>query len=96
MIELKMIATEEDLKRETGLDHDGLWDVGFNLDDWDVCFVSKVRLVEEPDEEDRDYGYEYGEPIDDAYWLIRRMESWCVGFEEVVYDGKYYYTAYHS
>ena len=96
MIELKMISTEEDLIKETGLTRDELWDAGFNLDDWDTCFVSETRLVEEATKGDYEYGYEYGEPIDDAYWLIRRMEGYCEGLREVNYAGKYYYTVYHS
>ena len=48
MIELKMITTREDLRKITGLPSDNhdkaLWDAGFNLDDWDVCFVSDVEL----------------------------------------------------
>ena len=48
MIELKMLTSREDLRKITGLPRDNhdeaLWDVGFNLDDWDVCFVSDVPL----------------------------------------------------
>ena len=85
MIELKMLTSREDLRKITGLPRDNhdeaLWDVGFNLDDWDVCFVSDVPL-----EEDND----------DAYWLLMRMESYCVGYEHVEYGGKHFYIAHHS
>ena len=84
MIELKMLTSREDLRKITGLPSDNhdeaLWDAGFNLDDWDVCFVSDVPLEED----------------DDAYWLLMRMESYCVGYEHVEYGGKYFYIAYHS
>ena len=92
MIELKMITTREDLRKITGLPSDNhdeaLWDAGFNLDDWDVCFVSDVPLTIDED------GYE--EPIKDAYWLVLKMENHCVGYEHVEYGGKHYYIAYHS
>ena len=89
-----MITTEKELREETGLSHDGLCDAGFNLDDWDVCFVSDTRLIR--DMRDDSDGYEYVEPIDDAYWLVRRMEDYCVGYEETVYQEKYYYTVHHA
>lgn len=51
MIDLKMLTTREDLRKITGLPSDNhdkaLWDAGFNLDDWDVCFVSDIPLTEE-------------------------------------------------
>lgn len=46
MLNLKMITKEEDLTKLTGLDHDNLWNEGFDLDDWDVCFVSDRKLTE--------------------------------------------------
>ena len=33
MVNLKMITTEKELREETGLSHEGLWDAGFNMDD---------------------------------------------------------------
>ena len=85
MIELKMLTSREDLRKITGLPSDNhdeaLWDAGFNLDDWDVCFVSDVPLDEDND---------------DAYWLLMQMDSYCVGYEHVEYGGKHYYIAYHS
>lgn len=44
MIDLKMYDTVEELIELTGLDRDGLWDVGFNLDDWDVGFQCDREL----------------------------------------------------
>lgn len=91
MIELKMLTTREDLRKETGLPGDNydeaLWDAGFNLDDWDVCFVSDVPLTDE----DGDCS-----PYSEAWWLILKLECHCVGYEHVEHDGKHYYIAYHS
>ena len=39
-----ILDTEEDLSKETGLNHDELWENGFNLDDWDICFCSDIEL----------------------------------------------------
>ena len=48
MINLRMTDSREDIRKWTGLsgeNHDmALWEVGFNLDDWDVCFESDTRL----------------------------------------------------
>lgn len=86
MIDLKMLTTREDLREITGLpsnNHDqALWDAGFNLDDWDVCFVSDVPL-------DDDWNSE-------AWWLVTKMECHCVGYEHTEYNGKHYYMVYHS
>lgn len=79
--------SREELRRLTGcLDDNQLWDVGFNLDDWDFGFVS-----DEPWNDNwGDYGNYY------EYWLLDRMKNHCVGYEEVEYNGKYYYMLYHS
>ena len=98
MIELKMITTHEDLCKITGLSsdnhHEALWNNGFNLDDWDVCFVSDVPLTNHC--EDLLDESEWEEPIDEAWWLVMRMENYCIGYEYVEYGGKYYYMVYHS
>ena len=97
MIDLKMITTREDLRKITGLPSDNhdkaLWAAGFNLDDWDVCFVSDIPLTTLVIDADGD-GWD--DPIDEAMWLILRMENWCVGYKHVEYDGKHYYIGYHS
>ena len=92
MIELKMIATRDDLKKETGLTSDQLWDADFDLDDWDVCFVSDTPLTKEYEED----GFKWDEPIDDAYWLVNRMDQYCCGFRITEHNGKWYYMVYHS
>lgn len=97
MIDLKMLTTREDLRKITGLPGDNydeaLWDAGFNLDDWDVCFVSDVPLTIDEKEED---GLTLTNAIDGAYWLISKMENYCVGYEHIEYNGKHYYMVYHS
>ena len=92
MIELKMLTTEDDLQKVTGLTHDQLWYEGFNLDDWDACFVSDIPLTVLV----RDGDCKWLEPICDAYWLVRQMENYCVGYEHTEYNGKHYYMVYHS
>lgn len=86
MIELKMLTTREDLREITGLPSDNhdkaLWDAGFNLDDWDVCFVADIPLDDDWDSE--------------AWWLVNKMDSRCVGYEHTEYNGKHYYMVYHS
>lgn len=96
MIELKMITNREDLRKITGLPSDNhdeaLWDAGFDLDDWDVCFVSDVPLTLTMC--DNDGAWE--DPNDDAWWLVSRMETYCVGYDHVEYDGKHYYIVHHA
>lgn len=108
MINLIMTGNEEDLQKLTGLDHKGLWDAGFNLDDWDACFVSDIPLHsriesihtsnwlgEEYDEVY--YELDYDDPKrEDVHWLFTQMNNYCVGFNYVEYNGKHYYTVHHS
>lgn len=96
MIDLRMISTREDLISETGMTADELWDAGFDLDDWDVCFVSNKRLIETYEEKGETWHDTWEEPIEDAYWLITRMDSYCVGYREVKFCGKWYYMVYHA
>lgn len=42
-----ILDTEEDLMKQTGLNHKELWSNGFNLDDWDICFCSDKELDDE-------------------------------------------------
>ena len=96
MINLRMTDNREDIRKWTGLsgeNHDiALWEAGFNLDDWDVCFESDTRLVKEYTDDDGTYY----EPIAEAWWLVNRMDSYCVGYNEVEYNGKWYYTVHHA
>ena len=109
MINLIMTGSEKDLEELTGLDRDRLWDVGFNLDDWDVCFVSNEPLhsrIEVEHHENRVFDEQYDEEVceldyddpryDDIHWLYWRMDNYCVGFNHVEYGGRHYYTVHHS
>ena len=96
MINLRMTDNREDIREWTGLSADNydqaLWDAGFDLDDWDVCFESDTRLIEKISDDDETWA----EPKDDAYWLVRQMENYCCGFDEVEYNGKWYYLVHHA
>ena len=89
MISLRVTNNREDIRKWTGLPSDNydkaLWDAGFNLDDWDMCIESDTRLLKG-----------CGEPKDEVRWLIYQMDSYCCGYTEVEYKGKWYYTVYHA
>lgn len=84
--------TREELRKLTGLpadDHDAaLWDAGFDLDDWDFGFVSDKPWSKE--------GWFSGKGSFYEYWVLSRMESYCVGYKHTEYHGKHYYMMYHS
>lgn len=75
---------EKDLQQLTGLNHDQLWEAGFNLDDWDFGFVVDKPLSQK-------YTAPYYE-----HWLDDRMDCYCSGSRHVECGGKHYYMAYHS
>ena len=89
MINLRITDNREDIRKWTGLPSDNydkaLWDAGFDLDDWDMCIESDVRLVDD-----------YGNNQTDAWWLVNQMEGYCCGYNEVEYNGKWYYTVHHA
>ena len=89
MINLRITDNREDIRRWTGLPSDNydeaLWDAGFNLDDWDICIESDVRLVDD-----------WGNSQTDAWWLVNQMDGYCCGYNEVEYNGKWYYTVHHA
>ena len=96
MINLRMTDNREDIRKWTGLPADNydeaLWEAGFNLDDWDVCFESDTRLVREYSDGDGSWF----EPTAEAWWLVHSMDNYCVGYREVEYNGKWYYTVHHA
>ena len=99
MIDLTMFSTEKDLMKLTGLSHDELWENDFDLDDWDVGFVSDVPLTKTKTYEYGEHGEEfdeYEEPVDDAWWLINRMDEYCVGYRHVEFNGRHYYMVHHA
>lgn len=91
MINLTMFSTEEDLIELTGLTHDELLANDFNLDAWDVGFVSDVPLTVTRRNDDDEDGGEYEETVSCADWLVRQMEAYCVGYEHVEFKGRHYY-----
>lgn len=44
MVNIVMYTEPDELMDLTGLDRDGLWDAGFNLDDWDAGFQCDMEL----------------------------------------------------
>lgn len=96
MITLRITDNIEDIRQWTGLPSDNydkaLWDAGFDLDDWDICIESDKRLIQEIVEEDD----KWIEPIGEAWWLVNQMENYRCGYNEVEYNGKWYYTLYHA
>ena len=97
MINLRMTDKREDIREWTGLPADNydeaLWEAGFDLDDWDVCFESDTRLMKRFTDGRGDW---WDEPIAEAWWLVHQMDNYCAGYNEVEYHGKWYYTVYHS
>lgn len=96
MVKLRITNNREDIRKWTGLPSDdsdkALWDVGFNLDDWDICIESDKRLVREEDD-----GYRmWIEPVEEAWWLVNQMDAYCCGYNELEYNGKWYYTVHHA
>lgn len=99
MINIIMFHKEEDILKLTGLDDRSvLWDVGFNLDDWDVGFCCDQKLHESIERIDEKNGEKHESVIwtDEGYWLGVRMEMYYYGFNYCEYRGKHYYTVHHS
>ena len=46
-------------------------------------------------EYDKDCG-EWEEPIDDAYWLVRQMGNYCIGYAHIEFKGRHYYMVHHA
>lgn len=108
MYNITMFTTEEELMELTGItDPSQLWEVGFDLDDWDVGFCCDKSL----DHACKDNAYDIPMPYgisaseydsnhrvanDDADWLVNRMADYCIGYYHVEYNGKHYYTVHHA
>lgn len=80
---------ERQLQALTGLSHDGLWNAGFDLDDWDYGFVTN----EEWDDPDRECSanstfYQWHLPM-----LISNN---CCEFTHREWKGRHYYMRYHA
>lgn len=101
MVKMVMFATEKDLRELTGLDHNDLWDAGFNLDDWDIGLQCDEKLHREPTEEEIwEEGYAPDDIIiswDSPYcWLLSTMNSYYAGPSYTEYKGKHYYLVHHA
>lgn len=75
----KLFNKEKDLEVLTGLNHEQLWERGFDLDDWDYGFCCETKLNKS-----------------NGGWLLNQMEDYCCGYNEVYFNGNYYYMVYHS
>lgn len=73
-----------------------LWDVGFNLDDWDQGFACSEKLHEDmvTEEEGEKFYYVKWKPC--VYWLGMQMENYCVGYHYCEFEGIHWYTVHHS
>jgi hypothetical protein len=95
MVNMVMFTTEEELEELTGLNRDELWDAGFNLDDWDCGFACD-KVLHDVEGTDPETGEITADWHKEGYWLISRMENYCVGARHVEYKGKHYYMTYHA
>ena len=101
MINIRITNNREDIRKWTGLssnnhdddDDEALWDAGFDLDDWDICIESDTRLLKRVSD---GRGSWWDEPLEEADWLVRQMKNYCCGYNEVEYNGKWYYTVHHA
>ena len=81
---ITFFSEEKELSQLTGLNHDQLWEAGFNLDDWDFGFVT-----------DKKWSDEWESPAYER-WVLNHIDSHCCGYEHVEHNGKHYYMLYHS
>ena len=82
MIDAKFFSTEKELSKLTGLNHEQLWDNGFNLDDWDWGIQIPVEKQKK---------FEKEQSI-----ILNAMDSYCVGYEKTIYNDNVYYMQYHA
>lgn len=87
---------EKDLQELTGLNHDQLWDAGFDLDDWDFGIAIEESLTTQYAEASGNGAlancwsyYEFPEVIQ---WMLD--SCYCV--RHVEYNGNRYMMSYHS
>lgn len=87
MVTLTWFESEKELQELTGLNHDELWDSGFDLDDWDFGIQTDRDTI--PDGE---YRINLGEDALELGWLFEEGYK----AQHVEYNGKHYYMSYHS
>ena len=75
-------SNESELSKLTGLNHEQLWNAEFNLNGWDFGFVSDTEF----DMWNSTY----------EFFMLSRMENYCLGYEHVEYNRKHYYMVYHA
>ena len=80
---------ERQLQALTGLDHKGLWDAGFDLDDWDYGFVTMEEWYD-PDAPCSANVPEY------QWHIMSLIASNCCELRHVEYKGRHYYMRYHA
>lgn len=103
MVKLIGFETREELSELTGLTVDELWDAGFDLDDWDIGFQSEIQLHRAPTQEELEEESNWydedtclTDPDLPLWWLMFKMENYCVGFSHTEHDGKHYYLVHHA
>jgi len=80
---------ERQLQALTGLDHNGLWDAGFDLDDWDYGFVT---VEEWPDPDGT-----WSANVPEYQWHLPMLISAnCCDFTHTEWQGRHYYMRYHA
>lgn len=90
MVTLTWFESEKELQELTGLNHNELYDAGFDLDDWDFGFVTD-KLLDKT-------AYNHMNFECDYFFLIKALSTNNISFEpkHTEYNGKHYYMSYHS
>lgn len=94
MLKMSWFENETDLQKLTGLDHIGLWQAGFDLDDWD--FGIRVNRPIHDKKTSNDCGELSVNWNLEGYWLLNRMLEYCVGPTYTQYGNWHYYLVHHS
>ena len=82
MIQVTIFNTEKELSKLTDLNHEELWDKGFNLDDWDWGICINLEDMEKFESRQR--------------LLVSAMCNYCAGCEKIQYGFKVFYMVYHA
>ena len=99
VLRLDWFESQADLEALSGLDRDGLWAAGFNLDDWDCGFRSDKPLHRPPTRVEvasGDYCEDDKVEVGEGGWLLRRAEDYCVGTSYLEYGGWHWYLLHHA
>ena len=95
---LTLFSTIADLEHLTGLSYEGLWEAGFDLDDFDFGLSSDVPLhtYERADDwPDSDPGIIAGTGDMAADWIVSSMTHHRGEPLITEYDGRYWYLLHH-